>query len=66
MINNFEKDGKSYDLRQNTSSWSQWQCTHEDGLTTWAAIYKKNPTRQDVIDAIDNVDLRHADEEMNY
>ena len=56
MIKSFTKNGKNYYCKQVNWSWSQWACKHEDGLETWAAVYVKNPTRQNVIDAINNVD----------
>lgn len=56
MIQSFTKNGKYYYCKQVALKWSQWACKHEDGLETWAAVYIKKPTRQDVIDAIDNID----------
>ena len=62
MIKPFNKNGKYYYRKQVSYNWSQWVCRHEDGLETWAAIYVKNPTRQNVIDAIDAVDEQNEAE----
>ena len=55
MIKPFNKDGKYYYCKQVNSNWSQWACRHEDSLETWVGIFIKNPTRQNVIDAINAV-----------
>ena len=58
MIKSFSKNDKYYYCKTDKNSWSQWACRHEDGLETWARVsvssYKLK--RQNVIDAIDNVD----------
>ena len=65
MIKSFSKNGKYYYCKTDQSNWSQWACRHEDGLETFAKVsvssYKLK--RQNVIDAIDNVDNRYLNDE---
>ena len=64
MIKSFNKNGKYYYCKIYQNSWSYWVCRHEDGLETRALVnvasYKLK--RQDVINAIDNVDNRFLNE----
>ena len=64
MIKSFNKNGKYYYCKTYQNTWSQWVCRHEDGLETRALVnvasYKLK--RQDVINAIDNVDNRFLNE----
>lgn len=56
MVKSFTKNGKFYFCKLEQNGWSQWACRHEDGLETWAKVSKSNPTRKDVIEAIERVD----------
>lgn len=65
MIKSFSKNGKYYYCKTDQVKWSHWACRHEDGLETWAIVsvssYKLK--RQNVIDAIDNVDNHYSNDD---
>lgn len=65
MIKSFSKNDKYYYCKTDQRNWSHWACRYEDGLETWAKVsvssYKLK--RQNVIDAIDNVDNHYLNDE---
>lgn len=46
---------------QHVNGGVQWRCDYPDGQWAAAMVYKKIPTRQDVIDAIDFVNERQEE-----
>jgi len=54
-----------YELRQNIGCGVQWKCIHDMGgytVESWAFIPKKNPTRSEIIDAIERVNQEEQNE----
>lgn len=62
MIKSFKQNDKYYYCKADQNSWSQWACCHEDGLETWAkvSVSSYKVTRQNVIDAVDDVEYYHS------
>lgn len=56
----FERNGLSYRPVQSVNRGTQWRCDYPDGQWAAAMVYKSKPTRQDVVDAIDEINQRSA------
>jgi hypothetical protein len=61
-LKSFEKDGLRYRPTQQVNGGQQWRCDYDDGQYSLAMVYKSKPTRQDVVDAIADINSKHDDE----
>jgi hypothetical protein len=69
QIKDFILDGKNYYKKEEFQGGWQWACRYPDGQESWVAIWTKEQTRQQVIDAIDDVNYRSTEaykEEQEY
>lgn len=51
----FTKNNQKYSPAQKVNGGTQWRCDYPDGQWAAAMVYKSKPTRQDVVDAINDV-----------
>ena len=64
-MKSFNKNDLSYRQLQDVNGGQQWRCDYPDGQWAAAMVYKSRPTRQDVIDALEQVNelSAHKDDE---
>jgi len=51
----FTLNNLSYRPVQKVNGGTQWRCDYPDGQWAAAMVYKSKPTKQDVVDAIEQV-----------
>ena len=57
----FTENNLTYTFQQKVNGYVQWRCDYPDGEYSLAVVYKKRPTKRDIINAIDEVN-----EEVEY
>lgn len=58
----FTVNDVAYSIKQKLNNGIQYQARYADGLSAWAFIAGKKHTRAEVIQAIDDVNLRNDNE----
>lgn len=64
-MKSFTRDGLDYRPVQKVNGGTQWRCDYPDGQWAAAMVYKARPTRQDVVDAINDVNDRSSNNQDN-
>jgi len=58
----FDKNGLRYRPIQQVNGGTQWRCDYEDGQFSIAMVYSKKPTRDNVIAAIEDINIKNDHE----